>query len=118
MCTVRSQLTPSERMDSLGEAALLALADCPGLSRLHALELNWQEMGPRVIEALGQSPHLSRLDTLHLAGNAIQRVAVEALGDQPWLPRLRDVAINEGPQNTSPDALRQRFGARLRLFHA
>ena len=100
----------------LDENAILALARCPGLARLKSLNLNWQSLSARSVEALASSPWLQRLEKLHLAGHPLQRVEAQCLEAPNSLTHLLDVAISESERGPTREALRRRFGPRLRLL--
>jgi uncharacterized protein (TIGR02996 family) len=101
----------------LAPGALKKLAAWPGLANLERLELGANEVTAEVMEALLASKHFGRrLTSLQLASGAIADAALEALGRSRALPRLRDVTV-VGAQ-VAPEAvaaLRQRFGARLKI---
>jgi hypothetical protein len=100
----------------LTEADILALAQCPRLSRLQVLRLDFQNLTGAAVEAIATSPYLQQLEKLHIAGHAGSEVDADALADPRRLPRLRDMAVNHRGTVTPSAGLRRRFGPRLRLF--
>jgi uncharacterized protein (TIGR02996 family) len=65
-----------------------ALAACPHLAKLTALDLNWNHIDAVGAEALASSPRLANLMTLHLDGNNIGNAGAEALATSPHLTNL------------------------------
>jgi uncharacterized protein (TIGR02996 family) len=86
-----------------------------GLTNVTKLELGNNSFDLSSMNALLRSGHAQRLTTLHLGSARVQPEALEALADSTWLPRLRDVTIPTNTDETTVQALRQRFGARLSL---
>jgi uncharacterized protein (TIGR02996 family) len=101
----------------LDEQAIRALARCPRLAQLQALILNWQPLTAPLVEVIANSAVLVRLEKLHLAGHPLQRVDAACLAAPGCLERLLDVAISESERGPTRQALRRRFGPRLRLLH-
>jgi uncharacterized protein (TIGR02996 family) len=80
----------------IGERAMAALARCPQLARLEALDFDSVSapslysgyMRDRGFRVLLESPHLTRLTALNVAGCGIDGPGVEALVHSPLLSRL------------------------------
>jgi hypothetical protein len=74
----------------MGNAGILALIETPALANLRELNVASNEISDAEVPALLSSPYLARLETFDLRGN-------DLLGQMVW------------------DALRERFGDRVRL---
>jgi uncharacterized protein (TIGR02996 family) len=84
---------------ALGGAGAAALASCPGLARLHELDLTGSRVSNRAAQALAASPHLANLRVLRLEQNGIQGTGARTLAESPHLKGLRvlDLAWNPVP---------------------
>jgi uncharacterized protein (TIGR02996 family) len=78
----------------LGDAVLLALADCPGRASLRRLSVETTSLSPEAVAALAASPHLTGLRdlTLRLAKGSGSAVG-DALADSPLLARLTRLTL-------------------------
>ncbi|KIG17963.1 WGR domain protein [Enhygromyxa salina] len=65
-----------------------ALAACPGLAQLTALDLRYTHLSDAAVEALTQSAHLTGLTALHLQRNRIGEAGAKALAAAPHLRQL------------------------------
>ena len=74
-----------------------ALAACPHLAKLTALDLNWNHIDAVGAEALARSPHLANLIQLDLGSNNIGNAGAAALAASPYLAGLilLDLRIND-----------------------
>ncbi len=140
-----SQLTELRMPDGgLGRRGAALLAASPVLKNLRALDLDGCDIRDLGVEALVTAPDLGRLTTLRLAENGIGNAGVAALAASPRLTNLKALSLARnrfGPkaaqalaasphltnlvtlevQGCKPlgkrgaEALRQRFGAGVRL---
>ena len=65
-----------------------ALAACPHLAKLTALDFNWNHIDAVGAEALARSPHLANLIQLDLGSNNIGNAGAAALAASPHLANL------------------------------
>jgi uncharacterized protein (TIGR02996 family) len=82
----------------LGDGQAPALAACPYLARLEALDLSDCHLRDRAVQEILASPHLAGVSELDLAGNGVEGPAVRALAESEVLHRLRrlDFSRNHG----------------------
>jgi uncharacterized protein (TIGR02996 family) len=74
-------------------AGARALAECPALANLVALELNNNGIRDSDVEVLAKSPHLGRLTTLNFANNAFGLRGVQAMADSSTFGNLSRVNL-------------------------
>jgi uncharacterized protein (TIGR02996 family) len=74
-------------------AGARALAECPALANLVALELHDNGIRDADVDVLAQSPHLGRLTTLDLANNAFGLRGVQAMAASSTLGNLSRVNL-------------------------
>jgi uncharacterized protein (TIGR02996 family) len=101
----------------VGTEAARTLAASPRLSNLLRLELYNNYLDDEGVRALASSPHLARLVWLDLGNNPISDAGALALARSPHLAGIARLRLD---QNTfgaqARKALRDRFGARVRLY--
>ncbi|MDY3554999.1 TIGR02996 domain-containing protein [Gemmata sp. JC717] len=90
------QQADAEPGDSITDAGLRALAECPTLANLRVLSLSGTRITAAGIEALLNSPHW-RLSGLRLSHCQLRPDAVEVLAAAPQLARLQvlDIGTND-----------------------
>jgi hypothetical protein len=88
-------------------AGVRALAECPALADLVALELHNNGIRDADVEALAKSPHLGRLTTVDLANNAFGLKGVQAIAASPTLGNLGslNLGFTAGIENAARWAL-------------
>jgi uncharacterized protein (TIGR02996 family) len=103
------------------------LAECPALKGLRWLGFGYNELTPEKMTVLLRSPHLHHLEALHMGseyggifgpedeGRASEDALI-LLATSDGLPRLRDVVVGSETPGGAIDALRRRFGPRLRVW--
>jgi uncharacterized protein (TIGR02996 family) len=91
------------------------VAEWPRTARLRHLDLSESGVGDRGAEALAQSPHLSNLNTLVLQATRIRAAGGRALAHSPHLAKLERLDLVSNRLGAAKEALRERFGARLKL---
>jgi uncharacterized protein (TIGR02996 family) len=113
-------------------SALQKLLDSPSLNRLTKIDLSadWvpdeifgftgpntcPAVDPSAVQALATSPNASRLTALNLWGNSLDEEAGQSLVDSPFLTGLAELHLEHcGLSPSVKDALRARFGDRVRL---
>ncbi len=109
--------------NSAGDRGAAALAAGDGLPRLTHLSLRLNGVGDKGAAALAASPASARLRTLDLASNRIGPAGARALAESAYLDGLTLLDLSSrsrGPEDnpigeSGAQALRERFGARLRL---
>jgi uncharacterized protein (TIGR02996 family) len=77
-----------EAAPMLGDNEARALAACPRLSHLTALNLKINEIGPTGFGALVESPYLTRMEQLNLKVNPLGDEGLERLARSPWCRQL------------------------------
>jgi uncharacterized protein (TIGR02996 family) len=95
-----------------------ALAAAPGLAALRRLDLGNNYLLDAGVQALAGSPYLARLTHLSLWYTAIGSAGAAALAASPHLAGLADLNLHANgslPATEEAEALRRRFGARVRL---
>jgi uncharacterized protein (TIGR02996 family) len=98
------------------EDDLLAMANCLDLAGLTSLAPSDCEWTLEAMEAVLHSPYLRNLEALHLGSESYRTDSLLLLASSSGLPRLRDLVIGSGTQEVAQDALRQRFGPRMRVW--
>jgi uncharacterized protein (TIGR02996 family) len=102
--------------NAMGDAGASALAAVLPAG-LTLLNLSKNGIGPAGAEALAHSPSLSGLLDLDLEGNPIGPAGARALADSPHLGRLARLTLGSRDAGAAGnDALRQRFGERIRWY--
>jgi hypothetical protein len=117
------------RLDLTGACGTLkgaqALANCPALKGLRWLGFGYNDLTPENMTLLLASPHLRHLEALHLGSEHGQDIDLEGaqseaalilLAESKNFPRLRDVVVGSETPGGAIDALRKRFGPRLRVW--
>jgi uncharacterized protein (TIGR02996 family) len=79
---------PRPPSEMFGDVGATLLADCPRLSRLAALGVRGNNVGPEGLAALIASPHLARIEELDLIDNSIGDAGLERLARSPWADQL------------------------------
>ena len=94
------------------------LVNCPALEGLGWLGFGWNGLNSSRIKMLLQSPHLRHLEALHMSSMREdgELAALQELTQTTSWPRLRDVVIGSDTNEQAMLALRNRFGARLRVW--
>jgi hypothetical protein len=100
---------------NLPPGALKRLFGWPGLAHVTRLELGTNTLDADALSALLSSRHLSRLTTLHVGSGRVSEEGLMALARSSALPRLRDLTVGGSVGADVVDALRERFGARLKV---
>jgi uncharacterized protein (TIGR02996 family) len=100
---------------TLPPGALKKLFSWPGLANVTRLELGSNNLDADAMTALLSSRHLGRLTTLHVGSGRVSEEGLLALARSAALPRLRDVTVGGSIGADAVDALRDRFGARLKV---
>ncbi|HEY7310545.1 MAG TPA: TIGR02996 domain-containing protein [Gemmataceae bacterium] len=77
----------------LGDDEAAALARCPRLSGLTALDVGSHAIGPEGLAALVESPHLTRMEQLDLRGNPIGDEGLKRLARSPWCGQLTHLTL-------------------------
>jgi uncharacterized protein (TIGR02996 family) len=100
---------------------LARLANAPGLRGLRWLGFGYNELTPDRAAALAASPNLRHVESLHLGSEWAEsghdvRAALASLTHPDRLGRLRDVVVGSGTAEEAVADLRERFGARLRVW--
>jgi uncharacterized protein (TIGR02996 family) len=116
-CPFLSSLTVLDLDDCyVGDRGLEALLTAPDLGRLTTIRLGGNQLGNPAVTALLASPRLTNLKVLSLANNSFGPRASQALADAPQLANLTSLELQGNKVGTRAGAaLRQRFGARVRL---
>jgi hypothetical protein len=123
-------LTPRlQRLDLSGsvttEEGASLLAECQALRGLQWLGFAYNGLTEAKVRALIDSPSLGNIEALHLGSEhdldapGVGTQAASALGllaRSAGFPRLRDVVIGSETAAEAQQALRLRFGPRLRIF--
>jgi uncharacterized protein (TIGR02996 family) len=78
----------------LDDAGAVALAGCPHLSRLRALDVGVGEIGPRGVAALARSPHLASVEKLDIRSNPIGDDGADELARSGIVPRLAELDLS------------------------
>src|SRR5262249_53950397 len=91
-----------------------AVADCPLLGRVRALDLGYPAGDPAGLTALLRSPHLPGLTSLRL--RSLSPGGVDGLARARQLTRL--AALDLGANHLGPDGLEVLLGARLPALRA
>jgi uncharacterized protein (TIGR02996 family) len=105
---------------SLGSNSLLdtgaeMLARSPVVEELTRLDLSSNGISAAGVRALAASPGLARLTRLDLVGNRIGDAGARALIASPYLSNLRKLDVRYCYIHAEEDALRRRFGKRLKI---
>ena len=83
----------------LRDEGLAALAACPGLASIRALQLNDCDIGADGIRQLARSPHVAGLRQLVLLTDSrIEEAGAEALASSPSLGNLALLRVEVSPQ--------------------
>ena len=97
-----------------------ALAHSPALRGLRWLEFAYNALTPEAMAAWLASPYLRHLEALHLGSeygeDGLKTQALHLLAGSSGLPRLRDLVVGLETDWDAVEALRRRFGARLRVW--
>jgi uncharacterized protein (TIGR02996 family) len=102
-----------------------ALAGCATLRGLQWLGFGYNGLTEAKMAALIASPHLGNLEALHMGseydwaperGSGEAERALRLLARSGGFPRLRDVVVGSETPEGAIEALRERFGPRLRVF--
>jgi uncharacterized protein (TIGR02996 family) len=101
-------------LDGLSADDIVALANCPRLAGLRWLALPFSEWSIKAMEEVMASPYLQNIEALHLGSEGDEGLL--SLACYSGLPRLRDVVIGSATPPEVQQALRRRFGPRLRVF--
>ncbi len=91
------------------------LANSPLVEELLTLNLPSNSITAAGAAALAASSRLVRLTKLDLAGNRIGDAGARALLEAPHLGNLRRLSVHHCDIDAAKDALRQRFGNRVRM---
>jgi hypothetical protein len=91
------------------------LLKAKALRWLTSLDLYPSEMTPAVMTSLCRSPVLQNLDSLYLWSFHENSEVGMALANAPGLPRLRNLVIGSDTDIDVVEALRRRYGPRLRV---
>lgn len=118
-----SRLDLTQSCEGLNE--LRVLADCPALKGLRWLSFGYNDLTPEKMTLLLTSPHLHHLEALHVGSEYGRNIELEGaqseaalilLAESKTFPRLRDVVVGSETPSKAIDALRKRFGPRLRVW--
>jgi uncharacterized protein (TIGR02996 family) len=105
--------------NQLGPAAARLLAKSPNLHHLTVLELRDNPLGDKGVAALVASPHLRDLAKLDLRRCKLGDAAGRALLEWPALANVIDLDLfGNSFSDAVHNALRERFGKRVRLVQA
>ena len=99
----------------LPPGALKKLFAWPGLENVTRMELGSNTLDEGAMDALLASPHLGKLTALHLGSGQVSEEGLFALARSRALPRLRELTVGSSAGADAVDALRERFGARLKV---
>lgn len=120
----RSRLSP-QRLDELHlhhcdlrPSTLRRLFRWRGLANVTKLEITSNALDPEVIQLLARSGCGEQLTTLQVSSGIIPVEGLRELARVPGLPRLRTISLPRTIGAEGLEALRQRFGARVKLEQA
>jgi uncharacterized protein (TIGR02996 family) len=119
-------LTPRlPRLDLGGQCstdeAVAALAASPWARGVCHLDFGSNALTPAKVPRLAAAPFARPLEALHLHSEEAEEgqdilAALRVVADERHFPRLRDVVVGSGTVQGGIDALRRRFGPRLRVW--
>jgi uncharacterized protein (TIGR02996 family) len=113
-----TRLDLTRRCDTLEGVRLLA--SNPALKGLRWLGFGYNRLTPEKMTALLASPYLRHLEALHLGSESehvgTSEAALILLAESNGFPRLQDVVVGSETPANAINALRKRFGPRLRVW--
>lgn len=103
--------------NQIGDVGARALAESPHLGRLCELYLRYNRIGSAGAAALARSSRLPELEVLDLGNNRIADAGAQALARTAGLARISELTLTGNPLHLEEgrDALRERFGVRVRV---
>jgi uncharacterized protein (TIGR02996 family) len=99
------------KSNHISDEGIIALAECPHLSRFNELVLRENDIGDAGIIALAESPYVANLRFLDVWRNRITDRGAMALAASPYLVSIVDLSVKENRlTHKGVSALQNRFG--------